>query len=150
MISPTISHMASGPSRLGIAAVITAALCMGPLIPVNADDQPRPSASLNSNNVKEKFKYDQNSYKAAMKAREEAREQINEIFKAAMKKAKTEAKAAMAKAKTAEQKLIIMNNLKNARATAVAVRDAALAALGSLPTPPLEQEKDSKRRTLSP
>jgi hypothetical protein len=49
-------------------------------------------------------------------------------------------------ATTAEQKLIIMNALKNARTEAVAARDAALAALGALPTPPVELKKDEKKR----
>ena len=101
-------------------------------------------------NAKEKFKYELDAYKAAIEARQEAREQINEDFKAAIKKATAEAKAALAVATTAEQKLIIMNTLKNARTVAVAIRDAALAALGSLPTPPVEPKKDDKRRTLAP
>jgi hypothetical protein len=49
-------------------------------------------------------------------------------------------------ATTAEQKLTIMNSLKNARTEAVAARDAALAALGTLPTPPAELKKDEKKR----
>jgi len=36
--------------------------------------------------------------------------------------------------------------VKNARSEAVAARDAALAALGALPTPPAELKKDEKKR----
>ena len=76
-----------------------------------------------------------------MKAREEAREKINEIFKASIKKATIEARIALFNATTAEQKLVVMNTLKNARTSAVAVRDAALEALGPMPTPPVERRK---------
>ena len=101
---------------------------------------------LNEDNIN----FEKDAYKAAMEAREEAREKINEICKATIKKATADAKIALASATTAEQKLIVMNTLKNARTTAVAIRDAALAALGSLPTPPVEPKKVEKRRTLAP
>jgi predicted Zn-dependent peptidase len=71
---------------------------------------------------------------------------FNEIFKNAIRKVTAEAKIALMSATTAEQKLIIMNALKNARTEAVAARDAALAALGALPTPPAELKKDEKKR----
>jgi hypothetical protein len=92
------------------------------------------------------LKYEIDSYKAAIQARQEAREEINEIFKNAIRKVTAEAKIALMSATTAEQKLIIMNALKNARTEAVAARDAALAALGALPTPPAELKKDEKKR----
>ena len=92
------------------------------------------------------MKYEIDSYKAAIQARQEAREEINEIFKNAIRKVTAEAKIALMSATTAEQKLIIMNALKNARTEAVAARDAALAALGALPTPPAERKKDEKKR----
>jgi hypothetical protein len=76
-----------------------------------------------------------------MEAREEAREKINETFKATIKKATMDAKIALANAASAEQKMVVMNTLKKARISAVIIRDAALAALGSLPTPPMEQRK---------
>jgi hypothetical protein len=101
-------------------------------------------------NSKEKFKFEINSYKSAMNARKMARDQINANFKLAIKKANRLADAALLKATTPEQKLIIMNNLKIARKAAVALRDAALASLGSLPTPPVEPKNDDNRRTLAP
>jgi hypothetical protein len=101
-------------------------------------------------NAKEKHKYELDLYKAAIQARQEAREEINEAFKITIKKVSTDARIALLAATTAEQKLAIMNALKNARTEAVAARDAALAALGSMPTPPAEPKKDDKRRTLAP
>ena len=71
---------------------------------------------------------------------------VTPIFKNSIRKATTEARIALMTATTAEQKLSIMNSLKNARSEAVAARDAALAALGALPTPPAELKKDEKKR----
>ncbi len=145
--------MATNARRVGIATVICAALTIFTLNPALADDdrsKPKPSAKSEFKNVKEKFNFEKDAYKAAMMAREEAREKINEIFKATIKKATADSKIALASATTAEQKLVIMNTLKNARTAAVAIRDSALAALGSLPTPPVEPKKDEKRRTLAP
>lgn len=145
--------MATNARRVGIATVICAALTISTLNPALADDdrsKPKPSAKSEFKNVKEKFNFEKDAYKAAMMAREEAREKINEIFKATIKKATADSKIALASATTAEQKLVIMNTLKNARTAAVAIRDSALAALGSLPTPPVEPKKDEKRRTLAP
>ena len=141
--------MATRARRIGIATILSAALSFSILNPAIADDdrtKTKPSAKMDFKNAKEKFKYELDAYKAAMNARKEAREDINEAFKSAMRKAKIDAEIALASATTAEQKLIVMNTLKNARTTAVAIRDAALAALGSLPTPPVEPKKATKLR----
>lgn len=145
--------MATSARRIGLVMVICAALCVSALsAALAADDhlKPKPSAKLDFKNSQEKFESENDTYEEAIKNREESREQINEAFKITIKKANATAKAALLNAKTAEQKLIIMNTLKNARTTAVAIRDAALAALGSLPTPPVQPKKDEKRRTLAP
>ena len=145
--------MALSARRIGLATLICAALTISTLNPALADDdrsKPKPSAKSEFKNVKEKFNFEKDAYKAAMMAREEAREKINEIFEATIKKATADSKIALASATTAEQKLIIMNTLKNARTAAVAIRDSALASLGSLPMPPVEPKKDEKRRTLAP
>jgi hypothetical protein len=121
-----------------------AALFLSSVSPAMADeDRPKPKSTLKMEfkNLKEKLKFEHDSYKSAMKAREEAREKINEIFKASIKKATIEARIALFNATTAEQKLVVMNTLKNARTSAVAVRDAALEALGPMPTPPVERRK---------
>jgi len=136
--------MASSVRRIGIPTAVMAALFLSSMSPAMADeDRPKPKSTLKMEfkNLKEKLKYEHDSYKAAIKAREEAREKINEIFKAAIKKATIEARVALFNATTAEQKLVIMNTLKNARTSAVAIRDAALEALGPMPTPPVERRK---------
>jgi ribosome maturation protein Sdo1 len=132
-----------------IATLISAALSFSLISPAVADDdrsKTKPSAKMGFKNAKEKLKYEIDLYKSAMQAREEAREEINEAFKIAIKKVTIEARIALLTATTAEQKLTIMNSLKNARTEAVAARDAALAALGSMPTPPAELKKDEKKR----
>jgi ribosome maturation protein Sdo1 len=132
-----------------IATLISAALSFSLISPAVADDdrsKTKPSAKMGFKNAKEKLKYEIDLYKSAMQARQEAREEINEVFKNSIRKATTEARIALMTASTAEQKLAIMNSLKNARSEAVAARDAALAALGALPTPPAELKKDEKKR----
>jgi ribosome maturation protein Sdo1 len=132
-----------------IATLISAALSFSLISPAVADDdrsKSKPSAKIGFKNAKEKLKYEIDLYKSAMQARQEAREEINEVFKNSIRKATTEARIALMTATTAEQKLSIMNSLKNARSEAVAARDAALAALGALPTPPAELKKDEKKR----
>ena len=132
-----------------IATLIGAALTFSLVSPAVADDdrsKSKPSAKMGFKNAKEKLKYEIDLYKSAMQARQEAREEINEVFKNSIRKATTEARIALMTATTAEQKLSIMNSLKNARSEAVAARDAALAALGALPTPPAELKKDEKKR----
>jgi ribosome maturation protein Sdo1 len=132
-----------------IATLISAALSFSLISPAVADDdrsKSKPSAKMGFKNAKEKLKYEIDLYKSAMQARQEAREEINEIFKIAIKRVTIEARIALMTATTAEQKLTIMNSLKNARSEAVAARDAALAALGPLPTPPAELKKDEKKR----
>ena len=132
-----------------ITTLISAALSFSLISPAVADDdrsKSKPSAKMGFKNAKEKLKYEIDLYKSALQARQEAREEINEVFKNSIRKATTEARIALMTASTAEQKLAIMNSLKNARSEAVAARDAALAALGALPTPPAELKKDEKKR----
>ena len=141
--------MANRARNLGSATLISAALTFSLVSPAIADDdrtKPKPSAKMVFKNAKEKHKYELDLYKAAIQARQEAREEINEAFKITIKKVTTDARIALLAATTAEQKLAIMNALKNARTEAVAARDAALAALGSMPSPPAELKKDEKKR----
>jgi hypothetical protein len=141
--------MANRARNLGTATLISAALTFSLASSAIADNdrtKPKPSAKMVFKNAKEKLKYELDLYKAAIQTRQEAREKINEAFKIAIKKVTTEARIALLAATTAEQKLAIMNALKIARTEAVAARDAALAALGSMPTPPAELKKDERKR----
>jgi len=141
--------MATRARTLAIATLLSGALSLSLISPAVADDdrnKSKPTAKMVFKNSKEKLKYELDAYKAAMQARQEAREEINEAFKATIKKVTSDARIALMVATTAEQKLTIMNSLKNARTEAVAARDAALAALGAMPTPPAELKKEEKKR----
>jgi hypothetical protein len=141
--------MANRARTLATATLISAALSLSLISPAVADDdrgKSKPSTKMGFKNSKEKLKYELDAYKVAMQARQEAREEINEAFKATIKKVTSDARIALMVATTAEQKLTIMNSLKNARTEAVAARDAALAALGAMPTPPAELKKEEKKR----
>jgi len=137
--------MATSARRFGISTVIITGLLFSSMNLALADDdrlKPKPSSKkMEFKNSFEKFKYEKNVYEEAMEAREEAREKINKIFKATIKRATVQANFALANATTAEQKMMIMNTLKNARIAAVAIRDAALSALGPIPSPPAERRK---------
>lgn len=137
--------MATSARRFGISTVIITGLFFSSMNLALADDdrlKPKPSSKkMEFKNSFEKFKYEKNVYEEAMEAREEAREKINKIFKATIKRAAAQANFALANATTAEQKMMIMNTLKNARIAAVAIRDAALSALGPIPSPPAERRK---------
>ena len=152
-ISPTLDFMNFRVRRIGLSALLCSSILVSGSNLVFAEENStnsKPASKMEFKNAKEKFKFEFEAYKAALKAREIARKKINETFKASIRNANAEAKAALATATTAEQKLIIMNTLKNARTAAVAIRDAALAALGSLPTPPSKPKKVAKGRTLAP
>ena len=141
--------MATRARTLAIATLLSGALSLSLISPAVADDdrnKSKPTAKMVFKNSKEKLKYELDAYKAAMQARQEAREEINEAFKATIKKVTSDARIALMVATTAEQKLTIMISLKNARTEAVAARDAALAALGAMPTPPAELKKEEKKR----
>lgn len=145
--------MAMRARLIGIATLLSAALSFSLIAPAYAENdrnKPKPSTKMVFKDSKEKYKYELEEYKSALETRQEAREEINKAFKNAIRKASIDARIALATAATAEQKLMIMNTLKNARTEAVAARDAALAALGSMPTPPVEPKKEDKRRTLAP
>ncbi|MFZ4122957.1 MAG: hypothetical protein ACOYJ3_00055 [Candidatus Planktophila sp.] len=137
--------MATSARRFGISTVIITGLFFSSMNLALADDdrvKPKPSSKkMEFKNSFEKFKFEKNVYEEAMEAREEAREKINKIFKATIKRATAQANFALANATTAEQKMMIMNTLKNARIAAVAIRDAALSALGPIPSPPAERRK---------
>ena len=110
--------MANRARTLATATLISAALSLSLISPAVADDdrgKSKPSTKMGFKNSKEKLKYELDAYKAAKQARQEAREEINEAFKATIKKVTSDARIALMVATTAEQKLTIMNSLKNAR-----------------------------------
>ena len=68
---------------------------------------------------------------------------INAIFKNSIDKANADARAAMLNAITPEQKTSTSSARRNAIALAITMRDAAILALGPMPTPPAKPERSS-------
>ena len=110
----------------------------------NADPTPSPSPSSSVDSYKaaqEQFKRDRETYMQAMRDRDIKMRLINFTFKISVDKAVADARTAMSTAITPEQKSSISTIRRNAIAQAIALRDAAILALGPIPTPPAKPEK---------
>ena len=113
--------------------------------PAQADPSPTPSPSSTSDAYKstqDLYKIDRQNFIQAMRERDIKMRVINSIFKGAIEKAYTDARIAMTSAVTPEQKNLIAANRRNAIALAITARDAAILALGPIPTPPAKPEKN--------
>lgn len=131
--------------RLGIAGAALLAVIATGIIPAQADPTATPSPSPTSDIAKtpqEKYKIDRDAFMQAMRDRDLKMRVINSIFKGAVDKAYSDARIAMSSAITPEQKNIVATNRRNAIALAINVRDAAILALGPIPTPPAKPEKN--------
>ncbi len=69
---------------------------------------------------------------------------INSEFKSAVDKAVADSKVALVSATTPAQKSAINATRQSAISSAIAARDAAIAALGAMPTPPVEPVKNER------
>jgi len=112
--------------------------------PAHAEPTPSPSATADSyKSLHEQYKLDRDEFIQAVKDRDFRMRIINAIFKNSVDKANADARAAMANAITPEQKTSTASARRNAIALAITVRDAAILALGPMPTPPVKPEKMS-------
>jgi hypothetical protein len=112
--------------------------------PAQADPTPSPSATADAYKTPlEQYKLDRDEYQQALKDRDFRMRVINTIFKNSVDKANADARAAMANALTPEQKTSTSSARRNAIALAITIRDAAILALGPMPTPPAKPEKMS-------
>jgi hypothetical protein len=127
----------------GVAA-LAIAIFAAPLANA-ADPTPTPSPTI-SRTPQEQYKFDKDNYLAAVKARDIAMRAINQIFKAAIDKSTRDYRAAMAVAKTSDQKFQASTARTNAITAAIATRDAAIAALGAAPIEPVEPLKMSRMK----
>ena len=87
------------------------------------------------------YKLELDRYLALVEAREKARDRINRKFMRVVNVANREARTAMKFAKTATDKNEILSEQRIAITSASVARDAAIAALGSLPAPPMKSIK---------
>ena len=112
--------------------------------PAHADPTPSPTATADTyKSPLEQYKLDRDEYLQAIKDRDSKMRVINAIFKNSVDKANADARAAMLNAITPEQKTSTSSARRNAIAQAITVRDAAILALGPMPTPPAKPEKSS-------
>lgn len=110
--------------------------------PAQADPTPSPSGTADTyKSLHEQYKLDRDEYVQALKDRESRMRVINAVFKNSVDKANAEARAAMLNAITPEQKTSTWSARRNAVALAITLRDAAILALGPMPTPPAKPEK---------
>lgn len=124
-----------------------AALVMG-LLPASiasADPTPSPSPTIDSyKSQMEKFKKDRDAFMQAMQERSLKLRVINSEFKSAVDKAVADSKVALVSATTPAQKSAINATRQSAISSAITARDAAIAALGAMPTPPVEPVKNER------
>ena len=135
-------------SVISLCALAALGASLGlPLAPAGADQTPAPSISPTPDAFKvaqEQFRRDRDAFMEAMRERDLKMRVINATFKSAVDKATADAKIALITATTPEQKNAIVANRRSAVASAITVRDAAILALGPLPTPPVPPVKPEK------
>jgi hypothetical protein len=122
------------------------------LTPSHADVTPSPTPSPTATSFKalqDQYKKDREAFVQAVKNREQRIREINSAFKASVDKATYEAKTLMATATTPDQKNAISAQRRSAIAAAIVARESAVAALGSLPTPPSEPVRPTKMASPS-
>jgi hypothetical protein len=132
-----------------LAVAITAALFTSNAYFASADVTPSPAPTFDSYKAaQEQYKKDRDAYFAALRDRESKMRSINAAFKNTVDKATTDARSAIVAATTPDQKNSINSTRRTAIAAAIVVRESAIAALGALPTPPVEPTKPPKVSTF--
>ena len=137
-----------GMRRKGIALVVIS-LTLLFSSSLNASAEPTPSPSPDYKMLMNQYKLDFDNYRALVQAREKARSQINRSFMLAVEEANRAARTALKLAKSAAAKNEILSNQKIAVTTASVTRDAAIVALGALPTPPVKPLKPVEMAPLN-
>ena len=129
------------------AALIISLTCIS-LSPSIADPSPSPTVALDSYKVAlEQYKHDRDVFMAALRDRGNKMQNINNLFKAAVDKANSDARAAMPTATTPLQKTTISSNRRAAIDAAINARDISIAGLGPMPTPPVEPVRPEKQQS---
>ena len=116
--------------------------------PAHAEPTPSPTATADTYKTPlEQYKIDRDEYLQALRDRDFRMRVINTVFKNSVDKANADARAAMLNAITPEQKTSTWSARRNAVALAITLRDAAILALGPMPTPPTKPEKSSMEKS---
>jgi hypothetical protein len=131
------------------AALIISLTCIS-LSPSIADPSPSPSPTVALDSYKvalEQYKHDREVFMAALRDRANKMQNINNVFKAAVDKANSDARAAMPAATTPLQKTTISSIRRSAIDAAINARDISIAGLGPMPTPPVEPVRPEKQQS---
>ena len=130
--------------RRELTAATLLVFAIAGIAPAQAEPTPSPTSAADAYKTPlEQYKLDRDEFIQAVKDRDFRMRVINTIFKNSVDKANADARAAMANAITPEQKTSTSSARRNAIALAITVRDAAILALGPMPTPPAKPEKMS-------
>jgi hypothetical protein len=136
--------MAREKSKKGAAsfvALIAISFTCATVTSSSADQNPNPTPTYAMDSYKvamEQFKRDRNLYEIAIRDRAFKIREINITFKIAIDKANSDSRNALATAINPLQKSTIASNRRNAINQAINIRDSSIAALGPMPTPPIE------------
>jgi hypothetical protein len=122
----------------GLALLLISGLTMLIAPAVSFADSPTPTPSATISND---YQLLLQQYRSAIKAREQARFEINRTFMLAVEAANRDARTAMKLAKNAATKNDAISKQKLAITAASDARDAAMAALGPIPIPPVKPSK---------
>jgi len=131
-----------------VAGALLVALSAISLSTASADTTTPPPAPLSGDSYKaalEQFKHDRDVFVAAMQDRQIKMRDINLAFKNAVDKANLDSRNAIAAATTPLQKSTAAASRRNAIDQAINARDLAIAALGPLPSPPVEPVREDKK-----
>lgn len=127
---------------INVKKATAVALLFAALVPNSAfaDTPPAPAPTTleEYRAALDQFRSAREAFNQAMRLRDQQIRSINSTFKAAVDKASRDTKAALALAKTPEEKSVIVTARQSAIASAIAARDSAIAALPNLGAPPME------------
>ena len=128
--------------RRELTAATLLVFALAGIAPAQAEPTPSPTSAADAYKTPlEQYKLDRDEYQLALKDRDSRMRVINTVFKNSVDKANADARAAMLNAITPEQKTSTWSARRNAVALAITLRDAAILALGPMPTPPAKPEK---------
>ena len=140
--------------RISRVAIVTTALIISPLISLSsavADSKTPAPTSQNKVDLKSAYKIALDQYQKDFKIYENQRREINRIYKEAIDKALTDARAARSVDQTQKEKRQSMKAQQNAVIAATIARDSAIEALGAPPLAPAQPGKaPSTAKKMSP
>jgi hypothetical protein len=130
------------------AAVVLISITALSASTARADTNPSAPPTFSGNSYKvalEQYKRDREIFIAAVNDRQVKMRDINLAFKNLVDKANADSRNAIAAATTPLQKSTAVASRRNAIDVAINARDAAISALGPLPTPPAEPIREEKQ-----